>query len=334
MERTAHPLPNRAKRWRAMLAAGLVAAGLSGAAPLGAQSQDGRFSDTVAVGWVYVPVVVRSDEGYVKGLRQGDFKLFVDNKPAAVESFETGAQAPVSVVFLQDLSGSMGAGYKLDSSREAAAYFLDEARPGDEFAVASFGAGSVQVDVPFTQDTGAAREAIAAWEAWGTTALQDAVAWLPEITLERTSLKRAAILITDGLDNASTIPPEAARDLVRKAQLPVYVLGLESGSPYDLDDAGKKIYRNADMLNLLASLSGGRYYPIAGPDDLKEACAAVLDDLRHQYVLGFSTGGGGSAKFHPLRVAVEGRNRKVVSFRRGYTGPSPSGARAAALGGK
>ncbi len=108
-------------------------------------------------------------------------------------------------------------------------------------------------------------------------------------------------------------------------QLPVYVLGIESGSPYDLDEHGKKLYRNADMLNLLAALSGGRYYPISSPDDMKEACAAVLEDLRHQYVLGFSTGGGGAARFHPLRVEVDGRNRKVVSFRRGYTGPAPSG---------
>jgi Ca-activated chloride channel homolog len=332
MATSAHWLTIRRPLGRATLAAWLAMACLYGAA----RAQDGHFSDTVAVGWVYVPVVVRTDDGsgYVKGLAQNDFQLYVDNKPIEVESFETGAQAPVSVVFLQDLSGSMGVGYKLDSSREAADYFLDSARPGDEFAIASFGAGTVQVDVPFTPDTGAAREAIAAWEAWGTTALQDAVAWLPEITLERTSLKRAAILITDGLDNASTISPEAARDLVRKAQLPVYVLGLETGSPYDLNEQGKKIYRNADMLNLLAALSGGHYYPISGPDDLKEACAAVLEELRHQYVLGFSTAGGGSARFHPLRVAVDGRNRKVVSFRRGYNGPAPSGAPAVAAGGR
>ncbi len=106
------------------------------------------------------------------------------------------------MVFLQDLSGSMGTGYKLAASREAARYFFDEARTGDEFALASFGAGSVQVDVPFTQDIEAAREAVSSWEAWGTTALQDAVAWLPEITLEKTSIKRAAIVVTDGLDNA------------------------------------------------------------------------------------------------------------------------------------
>jgi Ca-activated chloride channel family protein len=316
---------------RATLAVGLLVAGLYGAT---ASAQDGRFTDTVAVGWVYVPVVVRADAGYVRGLDQDDFRLLVDGKTAGIESFESGTQAPVSMVFLQDLSGSMGTGYKLAASREAARYFFDEARMGDEFALASFGAGTVQVDVPFTQDIEAAREAVTSWEAWGTTALQDAIAWLPEITLEKTSIKRAAIVVTDGLDNASSVTPEAARDLVRRAQLPVYVLGIESGSPYDLDEQGKKVYRNADMLNLLAALSGGRYYPISSPDDMKEACAAVLEDLRHQYVLGFSTGGGGAARFHPLRVEVDGRNRKVVSFRRGYTGPAPSGASAVASGGK
>jgi len=321
----------KARRGHATLAAGLALACLSGAAAPAA-AQDGHFSDSLAVGWVYVPVVVRSEDGYVKGLDRGDFRLLVDGKRAGIESFETGTQAPVSMVFLQDLSGSMES--KLDSSREAARYFFEEARPGDEFALASFGAGSVQIDVPFTQDLEAARESVASWEAWGTTALQDAVAWLPEITLDKTSIKRAAILITDGLDNASTIPPDKARDLVRRAQLPVYILGLESGSAYDLDDQGKKIYRNADMLNLLAVLSGGQYYPIHGPDDLKEACASVLEDLRHQYVLGFSTAGGGTSRFHPLRVEVDGRHRKVVSFRRGYTGPSPSPVPAVASGGK
>jgi len=292
------------------------------------------FESEVSVGYVYVPVVVRSPDGYVNDLEQRDFKLQVDGRPAAIETFETGATAPVSVIFLQDLSGSMANGGKLENSREAVDYFLQQARTGDEFALAWFAGEIFEIDVPFTSDVGAAREAMAAWEAYGTTALQNAVAELPRITVGRGGLKRAALLFTDGIDNASTIPPEQARELVRQAELPVYVLGFDSGSAYERREAGGKVYRFADMLNLLASLTGGRYYPIRGPSELQAACAAILEDLRHQYVLGFSTGGTGPARDHRLRVEVAGRGKRVLSFRRSYRGTAPAAAPAATSGGR
>ena len=65
------------------------------------------FQDEVSVGLVLVPVVVRSGAGYAKNLDQGDFRLLVEGKPAAIESFERRSDAPASVVLLQDLSGSM-----------------------------------------------------------------------------------------------------------------------------------------------------------------------------------------------------------------------------------
>lgn len=311
----------RLARRFAALAAALAC--LQAAPPALAQTSGGAtFGEQVAVGYVLVPVVVRTKGGYINNLIQKDFRLFVDGKQVPIESFESGHDAPVSLVFLQDLSGSMGESGKLEGSREAVRYFLDQAKPGDEFAIATFAGELVQVDVPFTSDLSAAREDIARWEAYGTTALHDAVAWLPEIVLDHASLKRAAVLITDGVDNQSTIPPEQARDLVRKAELPVYVLGLDAGSPYELGEDGKKLFRFADTLNLLASLSGGKYYPIDGPYVLKEACAAIAEDLRHQYVLGFSTGGGSPSAYHTLRVEVGGRQR-ALSFRRGYRGPAP-----------
>ena len=292
------------------------------------------FESEVSVGYVYVPVVVRSPDGYVGDLEQGDFKLQVDGQPAAIETFETGTTAPVSVVFLQDLSGSMANSGKLDQSREAVEFFLHAARPGDEFALAWFAGDIFEVDVPFTSDVEVAREAIAAWKAYGTTALHDAVAQLAGITASRGALKRAALLITDGVDNSSTVDPEQAREVVRQAELPVYVLGFESGSAYERREAGGKVYRFADTLNLLASLSGGRYYPISRAEDLKAACAGILEDLRHQYVLGFSTVGTGPAREHRLRVEVAGRGKRVLSHRRSYRGTAPAVAPAATSGGR
>lgn len=286
------------------------------------------FQDQVSVGYVLVPVVVRSGAGFAKDLGQKDFQLEVEGKPVAIESFEKRSDAPASIVLLQDLSGSMANGGKLEESREALRFFLDQSLPGDEFSIATFASDLFDIEVPFTKDQSALREASATWRAYGTTALHDAVSRLPSISLEGRNPKRFALLITDGVDNASRITPEAARAIVQEAHLPTYVLGLDAGNPYELNDAGKKIYRYADVLSLLAAVTGGRYYPISNHEDLRKALAEILDDVRHQYVLGFSTGDG-AVKFRSLTVEVKkSRDRRPVVFRRGYKGSPPAAPRA------
>jgi VWFA-related protein len=150
---------------------------------------------------------------------------------------------------------------------------------------------------------------------------------MPQISMEGRNPKRFAVLVTDGVDNASRLTPEQAREVVQEAQLPTYVLGLGSGNPYELSPEGKKVYRYADVLNLLAAMTGGRYYSINNAEDLQAALAAILDDVRHQYVLGFSTGEG-AVKFRKLQVEVGGKDRRTVVFRRGYKGTPPAVPRA------
>jgi VWFA-related protein len=310
-----------------LLAAGTLLFTLQGTGAGQTPSESGNedpaaeFSGSVSVGYVLVPVVVRDGARYVQGLDRKDFELRVDGRPAAFDSFESRADAPASLVLLQDLSGSMDAGNRLTWSRDAARFFLDSAASGDEFAIATFSEGEQRIDVPFTKDLGALREAVATWKPWGKTALHDAVANMPAVSGSSRNPKRFALLVTDGVDNASSITPEQARELVRAAQLPVYVLGLDSGSPYQLDDQGKKVYRYADVLSLLAATSGGRYFSVSSTAELNTALASIREDLRHQYVLGFATGDG-SDRFRRLEIQVPGKH--AVLFRRGYTGPPPA----------
>ncbi|HEX4959829.1 MAG TPA: VWA domain-containing protein [Thermoanaerobaculia bacterium] len=313
-----------------LLGASLVWASLAiqaQAPPPAPQAPSAQFQDEMSVGLVLVPVVVRAGAGFAKNLDRKDFRLLVEGKPVPIESFERRSDAPASVVILQDLSGSMASGGKLEESRNVVRFFLDRALTGDEVSLATFASEGLQVEVPFTSNTATVREAIAGWEAYGTTALHDAVARMPQISLEGHNPKRFAVLVTDGVDNASKLTPEQARAVVQEAQLPTYVLGLEAGNPYELSPEGKKVYRYADVLNLLAAMTGGRYYSINGAEDLQKALTAILDDVRHQYVLGFSTGDG-AVKFRPLQVEVEGKDRRTVVFRRGYKGTPPAGTHA------
>src|ERR1700750_599975 len=81
--------------------------------------QTPEFTYEVSVGTVLVPVVIRSGAGYANKLEKKDFQLTVEGKPVPIESFERRSDAPASLVFLQDLSGSMATGGKLAMSREA-----------------------------------------------------------------------------------------------------------------------------------------------------------------------------------------------------------------------
>jgi VWFA-related protein len=307
------------------LAAALAAPGAAQTDTPPAESSTPTFTEEVSVAWILVPVIVRGAKGeYVNGLGREEFELRVDGRPVSFPDFEQRGEAPWSVVFLQDLSGSMGVGGRLEASRNVVEHFLDSARPGDEFSLATFAFDETVVDVPFTEEIGTLRESIALWEPYGKTGLHDAVSLLPQISGDSRNVKRASILITDGVDNASTITPEQARDIVQRAELPVYVFGLESGDPFALTAAGKDAYRYADVLNLLAYQTGGRYFSISGPEDLKEACAQVAEDLRYQYVLGFETAAAGTPGFRKILVSVKGRKVKRVSFRKGYKGLPPA----------
>src|SRR5579863_8304855 len=52
--------------------------------PAGSESPFG-FSDQMSVGYVLVPVVVRTPSGYASNLNQQDFRLLVDGKPVKIQ---------------------------------------------------------------------------------------------------------------------------------------------------------------------------------------------------------------------------------------------------------
>ena len=278
------------------------------------------FGEVYSVEVVMVPVAVRG-EAPGERLPRDRFSLAVDGKPVKIESFENDSGAPLSLVFMQDLSGSMAEEEKMASARESLDCFLDTARKADEVALATFAGGQTEIDVPLTNDVAAIREAMSLWEPYGTTGLYDAVAMLPEISLGSGGAKRAAVLVTDGVDNVSAIGPEQAQKLVQSADLPVYVLAL----PGHGEAAAAGSYRYGDLLRQLAESTGGRYYELADTVQARRTCAAILGELRHQYVLGFSVTGNGPSTYHPIRVQLRNGGRRVsLIHRRGYRGTAPS----------
>jgi VWFA-related protein len=275
------------------------------------------FREEVSVGWVLVPFSVRNRRGFVADLEPREVRLLADGQPVVSDSFERGSESTFELVLLQDLSGSMALGGKLEASRRALDCFLDRLRPADRYALASFAGRRLSVEVPFTTDLTAGREAAAAWRPYGVTALHDAVARLPEIRATGQAAG-AAVLITDGAENASRMDPDEARAIVRRARLPVYVLSLDR--PRQPSRSTGEDY--VAILRRLATATGGRYLPVEAAPDLGAACRSVVEELRSRYVLGFPTAGGES-RWRQLTVEVKRRGVEVRS-RAGYHGPPPA----------
>jgi VWFA-related protein len=283
--------------------------------------QGADFADQVSVGYVLVPVSVRSRAGFVTDLGPDDFALEVDGRRVDFDSFERGGEAPVSLAFLQDLSGSMALGGKLDQSQGLVECLLEKSSPSDRFALATFAGRQVSVEVPFGADRAPLLEVAAGWRAYGVTALHDAVARIPELAASREHPNVVAVLITDGVENASDLTSDQAREVVRQARIPVYVLGFEGaagGAPSE--DAAEQY---SGVLRRLAAFTGGRYFALATPQDAREACVQISIELRSRYVLGFATADGEPAAYREMRVNVE-RSGLWIAHRRGYTGPPPA----------
>lgn len=290
------------------------------------------FHAEAGVQLVLIPVSVSRAGKHVPGLERESFRLAVDGVTVPIEVFEADARTAISFVLLQDLSGSIANSGKIDLARTAANFFVDRARGGDELAIVTFAGGRTTVEVPFTEDRSVVREAIGLWEPWGTTALYDAISWLPEVGLEGRHNRRAAVLITDGADNASVLDPEVVRDLVRRARVPVYVLDLGGARATAVGPDGEATRRFGHILRELALTTDGGYHPIENAADLTRACVSIESDLTNQYVLGFETGERGFATDHRLAVTVlpgSGRDSRSVNpldieHRPGYHGRRPA----------
>jgi VWFA-related protein len=300
------------------------------------------FSEEVAVEWVTVPVsLVKTTDGEEAltgagdaDLLREDFELRVDGRAVKVESFDHGA-APFGLLFAQDMSGSMAHGDKLRLGRNALALLLARAGELDEAALLTFGGPLVEVEVPFTSEFHLLEEATKRWRPYGTTALYDALSWVAEIARESHRSRRAVVLVTDGVDNASTIAADEARSLLQGAGLPVFVLDVASrferaGMPVAPEtpaaDAALHVDPVAFSLAELAAATGGRYIEVADHAVMQWAADQVLRDLRQQYLLGFTTDGT-TPSWHRIEVALrptKGEPLRALRFRTRYYGSTPA----------
>jgi len=302
----------------------ILAAALALPIPAPAQDQPmGHYTATAGTEYVSLPVIVRDRKGrFVDGIPKDDFHVWVDGRPVALDSFEENNSAPVSFAILLDVSGSMRIADKLDRAREMIQRLVGLRQKGDDFALFSFSEAEVRVVSEFSSDPSKLLRQLFFLKPEGKTALFDAVSQTTNELLAGRNPKKAILLFTDGVDNASQLNTKDIERLVQNESVPIYAIGMKNAAYTALSEQERKEL-SLSALDLLAQASGGQMFLAADDEDLRPIANAIDGELRRQYVLGFQPSGEGETRYWPIVVTVKGGGTRTIRARRGYRGTAP-----------
>jgi VWFA-related protein len=268
---------------RAGMALAIVAAG---AATLAAQAVFRGGAQTVAV-----YATVRDAQGrLVPGLTRTDFQVFDDGRPAAVTTFSNDV-LPAGIALLLDMSTSMlGEHVRV---RDAALHFVNALLPDDRVRIGTFG-DEIMLSPWLTSDKQILAR-ILREEVWpgGETPLWSAM-HAAMTSLEEEQARRVVVALTDGIDTGCPRPPcprfDDVEQLALEREVMIYAISMEGPGL-------------AGGLIKLTDATGGGRFELKRNEDLAPAFREVLDELHHQYGIGF-TPVALDGRVHPLEVRL------------------------------
>jgi Ca-activated chloride channel family protein len=243
---------------------------------------------------VVVPVFVTDGRGRrVEGLTQSDFQVRDNGRVVETSHFAAGAET-VALLFLLDASGSTRE--TITQQRETALALFSHFGARSHVAVMQF-RERAELAQDFTRDLrgaqrafqiaslpdrrtaifDAAREAVRAFGRAGRGAAE----------------RRIVVLVSDGLDTASTSAPASVVAEANGAGVSFYVIHLPLYAPVDGRLAARKPSKG---FRELAEKTGGQFFVVGdarsaldprAEHDLGPIFRAVAEDLQSQYVLGY-----------------------------------------------
>lgn len=243
---------------------------------------------------VTVPAYVTDTKGRrVAGLTRDDFVVRDNGRAVKLSYFAVGTEH-VALAFVLDASGSIR--QIIAQQRATALELFSRFGHNSRVAVIHFGEKPT-LDVSFTTDT---EKAQAAFNAYAPsiqhTAIFDAAAFAVKAfsaTENNPTERRILILISDGLDTASTVRASEVINDARALGVSIYVTHLPLYAPRDGELA---VRPPAKGFRELAEKTGGRYFLVGdvksaldphSTPDLAPVFKAIEEDLQGQYVLGY-----------------------------------------------
>jgi Ca-activated chloride channel family protein len=204
-------------------------------------------------------------------------------KPQLVEPPIEKIESARDLVLAVDLSGSMATADMQDASgnridrltavKQVLGDFV-ERREGDRIAILVFG-NQAFLQAPFTQDRRLLRTLLdqtAPRMAGPQTVLGDAIGLSIRTFESSTVPERVLILLTDGNDSGSRMPPRKAAEIAAGKNISIYTIGV--GDPATIGEAEI----DAEMLQDISAASGGTSYRADDRAEL-EAVYRQIDSL-------------------------------------------------------
>ncbi|HEY1936863.1 MAG TPA: VWA domain-containing protein [Candidatus Angelobacter sp.] len=326
----------------------LLSLGLSFSNVLSAQAPEGQtqtFRVDVRVVLVDAQVLSKKTHGAARELKQKDFEVYEDKVRQQVSSFSQDT-LPLSVVLLFDLTDSVRP--VLKSLGEGAMEALQHLKPADEVAVMAY-AASTQILQEATTDRAlavAAIEKASRMESDEAAFFNEGIFQAAELLAKgkNPSSRRVIIWLTDNVPNVPSetdIPlryrrslkgamPHSQNEAVQKLlQTSTVVCSLVKQSEMSVDgESNLRAHPVELMLHppgevyKYASTTGGQV--IEYKKELKEKLAALIDDLRMRYSLGYHPSGQKpKGKYCAIKVKLAPEVKKaigdvVVEARQGY----------------
>ncbi|HYP26041.1 MAG TPA: VWA domain-containing protein [Blastocatellia bacterium] len=269
----------------------------------------------------------------VGDIRQEEISVLEDGQPQEVFTFKREASLPINIAILMDLSGSQE--HTFPQEKRAAGEFLRSIiRPGkDAASILTFqddveliqgltsrmdtlnrAFDSIQYSRRFGSST-MRRQATALYDAIYITADEILAREDQRASAEDTVTRRAIILLTDGVDNASNRKLDEAIDRAWRTGVVVYAIGI--GDRFRFEGVRE------DVLKRVSEETGGRAYFPQGPDDLLEDFRQIESELRSQYLLAYSPSNvARDGTFRRIEVRLAGRDQVRLIHRRGYYAPT------------
>jgi Ca-activated chloride channel homolog len=277
---------------------------------------------------IAVPFAITDSRGRrVSGLSVDDFALTDDGHATQIQYFASGAER-VALAFLLDNSGSLRE--QLSRQRDAALALFARFGPHSSVAVIRFGQ-QAQIVAPFINESDKAR---AAFDVPVSLSERTAIFDAAMVAIqahgargENSTERRIVILVSDGLDTASSANARQAIDAANRRNVSFYVIHMPLFTPRE----GRLVPRPPTKgFRDLAEKTGGKFF-VAGtaqsalspntPVDLTAVFAAIEQDLRSQYVIGFYLSAGSrDGQSHPVVVNLSNRKNglKVRQLRTSY----------------
>ena len=286
--------PRRGRRW-AIPGAALF---LSLAVAVLAEAQ---FRSGVNVVEVYATVTDARGVP-VTGLTKEDFVVTEDGAVQQISTFAAG-EFPLSAAVALDRSFSM-AGERLATATSAARSFLGRLREADESMLIAIGSRT-EVLAPLSRHREAQYSALASLDAFGSTALYDAIiASIAAVQPARG--RRALVLLSDGTDRYSGASATDALERARASDVLIYPIAIGHDRPA--------------LFAELATLTGGRSVHLKDPRRLPEALRSIVLELRNQYLIGYTPAAPltpGTREWRSIGVSVK-KSGLTVRARDGY----------------